>query len=189
MIWRSGALVLAIFLLHVDCGKKQPSPLDDLPSIDDLPVVWSTQNGEKKTLRDGNDKIRIQAFFFTSCPAVCPRLVEDLKGLESQIPPMDRNKVRFVLVSTDPERDTPEKLRAYMTERGLAPERWTLLVGSPSDAPALAAILRLGLSGSGDDMIHATIASVIDRKGKTRYRANPSEDNRAAFLKAVREAD
>lgn len=190
MIWRITALlVLSISLASSACRKKTPSPLDELASIDELPVTWKTQTGEKKKLSAWNDKIRIQAFFFTSCPAVCPRLVEDMKGLESQIPPIDRDNVRFILVSTDPERDTPDKLAAYQKDHGLDPVRWNLLVGTANDVGALAGLLRLGLSGAGDDMVHATVVSVIDRKGKTVYRANPSEENRALFLKAIREAD
>ncbi len=187
MMGRSFFLFLVLCILG-SCGGKTLSPLDDLPSIDDLPTRWSTQSGEKKQLREYNDKIRIQAFFFTSCPAVCPRLVEDMKQLEAQIPPLDRRNVRFLLISTDPERDSPGKLLAYQKERGLDTERWTLLVGGVSDAPALAALLRLGLSGSGDDMVHATVVSVIDRKGKSVYRATPADANRTAFLKAIREA-
>jgi protein SCO1/2 len=70
-------------------------------------------NGQTRTLKDFAGKIVVMFFGYTQCPDVCPtsmlELVEIKKLLGQQ-----GERVQGLFVSVDPERDTPEVLKAYM---------------------------------------------------------------------------
>ena len=81
------------------------------------------------------------ALFFTHCEFACPILVHDLHRIEAALPPGARDNVDFLLVSIDPARDTPARLRQFRSEKSLGNRHWTLLTGSEDDVRELAALL------------------------------------------------
>ena len=64
---------------------------------------------------------------YTTCKAACPRLVADMRNIESQIPEELLNKLQFILVSIDPETDTPERLKEFAIENKMDDNHWTFL--------------------------------------------------------------
>ena len=56
-------------------------------------------------------------FGFSYCPDVCPTALQKL-GRSQELMGGAGNEVQFVLVSVDPERDTPEQLTIYVTNDG-----------------------------------------------------------------------
>ncbi len=54
-------------------------------------------------------------FGFTYCPDICPTTLSRLSALLDKLPPEDANRIQVILVSVDPERDTPEALKAYLS--------------------------------------------------------------------------
>lgn len=53
-------------------------------------------------------------FGYTNCPDVCPLHLANLAWAIRTLPPEQRRAVRVVFVTTDPERDTPERLRGWL---------------------------------------------------------------------------
>ncbi len=53
-------------------------------------------------------------FGYTYCPDVCPTTLSILNGVAQRLQDVDAD-VRFVMVTVDPERDTPERLAEYVT--------------------------------------------------------------------------
>ena len=53
-------------------------------------------------------------FGYTFCPDICPTTMATLSAIMKDVPPDVANKVQVVFVSVDPERDTPERLAAYV---------------------------------------------------------------------------
>ncbi|NIQ52455.1 MAG: SCO family protein, partial [Gammaproteobacteria bacterium] len=52
-------------------------------------------------------RVRVVAMVYTSCAYACPRIMLDMKRIEAELGPEYREDVGFVIVSIDPERDTP----------------------------------------------------------------------------------
>jgi protein SCO1/2 len=71
-------------------------------------------------------KIWIADFIFTSCPGPCPIISTRMSELQK---PLAKSDVHFVSVSVDPEKDTPEVLRAYADKLRKQPLRWDFLTG------------------------------------------------------------
>ena len=53
-------------------------------------------------------------FGYTHCPDVCPTTLSVLNSVAQQLQDLDEN-IRFIFVSVDPERDTPEQLARYVS--------------------------------------------------------------------------
>ncbi len=65
----------------------------------------------------------IASFFFTSCETVCPALNTVVSGLRTEFD----GKVKYVSISTDPDNDTPEALRAYAQTYGARAGEWWMV--------------------------------------------------------------
>ncbi len=73
----------------------------------------TNQDGEPYSLSDGDGKIRLLFFGFTSCPDVCPMTLSKVTRIRKLLRE-DADEVVTLLVSVDPEVDTPEKLKEYL---------------------------------------------------------------------------
>ena len=71
-------------------------------------------NGTQRTLADFKGKAVVVFFGFTQCPDVCHTALTDLAEVKRLLGPQG-DKLQGLFVSVDPERDTPEVLKAYMT--------------------------------------------------------------------------
>ena len=70
-------------------------------------------NGVQRSLADFKGKAVVVFFGFTQCPDVCPTALADLAEVKRLLGPQG-DKLQGIFVSVDPERDTPEVLKAYM---------------------------------------------------------------------------
>lgn len=71
-------------------------------------------NGVLRTLKDFPGKVVVVFFGFTQCPDVCPTAMVELAQVKKTLG-ADGDKLQVILISVDPDRDTPEILKAYMT--------------------------------------------------------------------------
>ncbi|MES2943923.1 MAG: SCO family protein [Pseudomonadota bacterium] len=71
------------------------------------------QHGQMRSMRDFAGKVVVVFFGFTQCPDVCPTSMAELAGIKKQLG-ADGAKLQAIFITVDPERDTPELLKAYM---------------------------------------------------------------------------
>ncbi|WAJ37685.1 SCO family protein [Pseudomonas sp. GOM7] len=116
------ALVLGLTVNKVLSSKGQGDPaalLDAgivlLPQPRTLPALTMTnQDGETVALDQLKDDWTLLFFGYTFCPDICPATLAQLRQLKSQLPEVTRERLRIVLVSVDPHRDTPQQLKKYL---------------------------------------------------------------------------
>ncbi len=65
------------------------------------------------SLHDFKGKIVLLYFGYTFCPDICPTNLGNLSVAWRNLPPEIRDKTQIIFVSIDPERDTPDRLKAY----------------------------------------------------------------------------
>lgn len=92
-------------------------------------------NGQPRTLADFRGKVVVVFFGFTHCPDVCPATLAELARALKKLGP-DAQRVQVLMVTVDPERDTPEILRQYVTALDPA------FLGLTGDARAIAETAR-----------------------------------------------
>ena len=70
--------------------------------------------GKPRRLEDFRGKAVVLFFGFTHCPDICPTTLADIAGAVKSLG-ADAERVQVLMVSVDPERDTPESLAKYVT--------------------------------------------------------------------------
>jgi protein SCO1/2 len=70
-------------------------------------------DGKLRTLADFKGKVTLVFFGFTQCPDVCPTTLAELAAVKRALG-KDGERLQGVFVSVDPQRDTPQILKAYM---------------------------------------------------------------------------
>lgn len=135
-------------------------------SVFNLPGTWTTQDNKQIELKDLRGKVLVMVMIYTSCKAACPRLVADMRNIEKQVPKKDLNKVQFIMVSIDPETDTPQNLKKFSKENFMEEPHWMFLRGTPEDTREFAAVLAVSYKKiTPIDFSHSNIISVFDTNG------------------------
>ncbi|MDN5199745.1 SCO family protein [Fulvivirgaceae bacterium BMA10] len=139
-------------------------------SIYHLPAKWHTQNNEQIELKDLQGDVLVMVMIYTSCQAACPRLVADMRNIESQIGGQLKDEVKLILVSIDPETDTPERLKAFAKENQMDNDQWLFLQGTEASVREFANVLAVKYKQiSPMDFSHSNIISVFDQKGVLQH--------------------
>jgi protein SCO1/2 len=126
--------------------------------------------GQPTSLVDFRDKIVVLYFGYTFCPDVCPATMSELKTAMAELGRQSED-VQVIMVSLDPERDTPEKLAEYMA---YFHPSFIGLTGSEDEIIAASAPLGIfyqrheGTAASGYLIDHTATAMVLDRHGRLR---------------------
>lgn len=115
-------------------------------------------------------KIHVVNFFFTSCPAICPAMIEQMKRLQSAT--MDIEELTFLSHTIDPVRDTIPRLQEYIAERNLNTDNWFFLYGEKEE------VYELGEEGymvnamedeyAEGGFLHSEHFILVDREGHVR---------------------
>ena len=126
--------------------------------------------GQQRTLADFKGKVVVVFFGYTQCPDVCPTTMAELAEVKRALG-ADGAKVQGVFVTIDPERDTPELLKAYVANFG--PD-FVALRGSPEQLKALAKDFKVfyakvpGKAEGSYTMDHTAGSYIFDGQGRVR---------------------
>jgi protein SCO1/2 len=88
---------------------------------------WRLENQDSGVLMLGDWRSRyvVVDFIYTSCPSVCLTLGSGLQKLQKEFgEALNKNKLRLLSISFDPEQDTPERLRAHLSHFSGDGEHW-----------------------------------------------------------------
>lgn len=132
-------------------------------SIFNLSSKWNTQNNKTITLKELKGDVLVVVMIYTSCQAACPRLVADMRSIHEQV---NNKTTKYVLVSIDPETDTPERLKAFAIENQMDNDQWIFLQGTVDDVREFSNVLAVKYKQiSPMDFSHSNIISVFDEEG------------------------
>lgn len=135
-------------------------------SVYNLPSSWATQDNEQIELKELQGKVVVMVMIYTACKAACPRLVADMRNIERRVDKSDLKNVQFIMVSIDPETDTPQRLKEFSKENVMEDDHWMFLRGTPEDTREFAAVLAVNYKKiTPIDFSHSNIISVFDTRG------------------------
>lgn len=132
-------------------------------------------DGKPYTLETLKGKVSIVLFGFTQCPDVCPTSLAELTQVMKLLG-NEAKRVQVVLITVDPERDTPEVLRAYVS--GFDPQ-FLGLTGTLEQTKKTAASFKVyyakaaGANGN-YSMDHSASFYLMDAQGESRVLLNNS---------------
>ncbi len=167
---------MAVALLFLGaCG-----PSNDGQTLDGAvatpPLVVADQQlpqagtGRPFTFRAEPGHLLAAYFGYTQCPDLCPTTMADLKVALGELTPADAARVSVVLVTVDPERDTPEILDAYLGSFFDADHRVALRTTDPAalarTEEAFLADSAITDTANGVEVEHTATTSVVDDQGR-----------------------
>ncbi|MDP2454282.1 MULTISPECIES: SCO family protein [unclassified Kaistella] len=162
-------LISALFLFSCkENTEKQAEPKkSENGSIFVLDSKWQNQDGKELQLKELKGKNLVVVMIFTSCTTACPILVADMQKIESKIDPKKLKETTMVLVSIDPENDTPEVLKAYAQQRNIYGEPWLFLRSDKESVRELANVLAVKYKKISPIVFsHSNIISVFNKNGE-----------------------
>lgn len=183
-----GAAALAAALLLAACAEPAIDRREsagglrgvELPEPIEVPdFTLGDASGEPYAFRDETGGALTFLFFgYTSCPDICPVQLANLAAALGDLPYADRRRIEVVFVSTDPERDTPGRIREWLDRfdrdfvglRGPI-DRVNAIQAALDLPPAVRQALdeRVADRGSGDYLVgHASQVLAIDAEGRAR---------------------
>ena len=148
-------------------------------------------SGKPRSLADFKGKVMVVFFGFAQCPDVCPTTLAEIAEVKRKLG-ADGARVQGVFVTVDPERDTPEVLKAYISN--FNPD-FVALRGSLEETKAAAKAFKVffakvpGKTEGSYTMDHTAGSYIFDESGKVRLfvryggGAEPLKSDLALLLK------
>ncbi len=150
------------------------------------PFALVDQDGRPVSLPDLRGKLVLLDFVFTHCPGPCPILTGLHVQLQRSLAPELRARTRLVSISLDPERDTPEALRAWALARGADLAGWSFLTGPPEEVRAVVESYGVGTTrGPQGELEHLVATFLIDAEGRIAERWLGLEHEPAELARAL----
>ena len=111
--WRSSFFALALLLAA--CSPEAPKfRSTDISGADfGKELALTGHDGKPRTLTDFRGRVVVLFFGFTHCPDICPTTLADVAAVMKKLG-KDADRVQVLMVTVDPERDTPEVLSKYV---------------------------------------------------------------------------
>ena len=159
-------------------------------SVYQLQATLVDASGRPRTWADFRGQPRIATMFYSSCPYMCPLIIESGKAIDKSLTPAQRARLGVVMVSLDARRDSPAVLAALVRKRGIDPDRWTLLRPDPKDVRSVAAVLGIKYRALADgEFNHTSVLILLDADGRILARTETiGSKPDPEFLTAVRKA-
>ena len=132
---------------------------------------WSFENQEGKMVgtTDYQGEIYIADFFFSHCPSICPKMLENMKYIQEELKDLNINIVSYTV---DPKNDNVERLKWYVENNEINTDNWNFVTGIQQD------IYELGVNGylvpnqedalAPGGFLHSEKFILIDKKSRIR---------------------
>jgi protein SCO1 len=150
---------------HVFHGMVSQSP----PQAADITLTAHT--GKVAHLRDFRGKLVLLYFGYTFCPGICPTTLAQVAQALHTLGPQAAEKIQFLMVSVDPERDTPQRMAEYLAHFH---PTFLGLTGTPEEIATAAASYGIyykkyaGATADSYLVDHTSTVVVVDETGVVR---------------------
>ena len=167
------ALFASAGVIFSACSKSQP----EFRGVDISQVDYARDfaplkdhNGQQRSIKDFQGKVVVVFFGYTQCPDVCPTSMQEMAEVKKMLG-ADGERLQSIFITVDPERDTPEMLKAYMANFDPS---FLALRGSPEQLAAVAKDFKIyykkveGKTDTSYTMDHSAGSYVYDPAGRLR---------------------
>jgi protein SCO1 len=166
------AILTGATVLFSACSEQKPAfaAIDVTGADYAKDFALTDHNGQPRTIKDFKGKIVVMFFGYTQCPDVCPTTMAELAEVRKLLG-KDGDRVQGLFVTVDPERDTPEVLKGYMTNFD---PTFIALYTTPDKLAAVAKDYKVyykkvdGKTATSYTMDHSAGSYIYDTKGALR---------------------
>jgi protein SCO1/2 len=180
-------LAASLFLPVATCvGAAAALPSD---SVYQLSVALTDQDGATRDFARLSGSVRVVSMFYANCPYICPLIVETIKRSEAALSADERARLQVLLVSLDPERDTPAELKNVAALRKVDEARWRQARTDPGQVRKLAAVLGIQYRQlENREVNHSSALILLDAQGRVLARSSRIGETDPEFIAALRQA-
>jgi len=180
------ALLISVLLLTGQGAWAQSSASAPAPSLYDLHERLVDQDGASVGLDVYRGHRVLVTMFYSSCQATCPLIIDTLRAVERKLDAPQRDGLRVLLISFDPERDTPKALREVAESRHIDTRRWKLIHADEAAVRRIAAALDIQYRRlPSGEFNHATVISALGTGGQMVERSAVLGHADEALLRAL----
>jgi protein SCO1 len=178
-----------LFLASPTLAADPEVSLSSNESVYQLDIKLQDQNGQSQPWSANKGRVRIVTMFYSSCPHTCPLTIESIKLLESHLHALSRERLEVDLISLDPDRDTPEKLKVTAKSRGVDELRWHLYRTNAANVRLIAGLLGVQYRQLPDgEFNHSSTLVLLDTKGRILAKSEQTGKEDQKFIIAVARA-
>lgn len=157
------ALLFVVATVHADSSG----------SIYHLGAVLTDQSGVERRLDTHRGHPVLVTMFYGRCPMACPLLIDTMRSVERAVAPAERNQLRFLLISIDPEHDTVANLHQLSVDRKLDLARWSVTRTDAASVRKIAAMLGIQYRQLPDgNYNHSSIVTLLNADGDIQYQSS-----------------
>jgi cytochrome oxidase Cu insertion factor (SCO1/SenC/PrrC family) len=151
------------------------------PTLGALRGTFVDEQGRAGELAQWLGRPTVVAMEYSECRFVCSLAWRRLAEIQAEA---DRRglKLQFLIISIDPENDTPALWRAYRQERGLTLDNWRFVTGDRAATDRVAALLGVRWWRSEGHIIHDLRITRLDALGRTVGTLDNLSQSAAQFL-------
>lgn len=131
---------------------------------------FTNQDGEKIGSDDLLGHIYVADFFFATCPTICPKMTTNMAYIQNKF--KEKEDLRFISITVNPEGDTPEVLKEYAEKVHADTKTWSFLTGDKDKIYDIAfkgffvSTMKDSIAPGG--FLHSKMLILVDRKGQVR---------------------
>jgi protein SCO1/2 len=128
------------------------------------------QDNMKVSSDDLLGNIYVADFFFATCPTICPKMTTNMAYIQNKF--KDKEDLKFISMTVNPENDTPELLREYADKVHADTKSWSFLTGDKDKIYDVAfkgffvSTMKDSIAPGG--FLHSKMLILVDRKGRVR---------------------
>jgi len=150
-----------------------PFPAEELRTAYEAPQFSLTdQERTSISLADFRGNVVILTAVYASCPHTCPAILSQAKAAIAELSDREREDLRVIAVTLDPETDTPEVLQKLAENHGMPSTLYHLVTGDSAEVEPLLDRMQIARERDPETGVisHANLFLLIDRNGKIAYR-------------------
>jgi len=125
---------------------------------------------------------------YASCPHTCPAILNQAKAAIAELDPSDREELRLIAVTLDPENDSPQVLAGLARNHGLDAPLWNLVTGESAAVEETLDRMQMARERDPETGVinHANLFLLIDRDGRLAYRLGLGDRQQRWLVSALR---
>lgn len=157
---------ITLFFYRPSAPAFRLTPLD--PPRESFDFNLRDQFGKRLSLKDFRERVVVLTFLYSNCPDICPLITQKLHETHRLLRgSVDR--VVFLAITVDPERDTVKRLYDYSKQFGML-DKWHFLTGDPGELALVWEYYWVGRVRKDEkgNVMHQSPLHLIDPQGKIR---------------------
>ncbi len=184
-----GAAAGVVVLGGEPAAGELPFPAEALRTAHRAPdLVLTNQLDESVDLSALRGQVVMLTAVYASCPHTCPLVLTQSKRAIAELTPEEREQLRVVAVTLDPEHDSPDVLAQLARVQDMRAPLYNLVTGEANEVERV--LDEMGVARQRDPetgiIDHASLFILVGRDGKVAYRLGLGERQERWLVSALR---